>query len=276
MFKQLLDLDQISDTLFVARNHQENFRHTLFGGQVLAQALMAAGRTTDRQCHSLHAYFLRPGKTSAPVEYAVSIVRDGRSVSTREVMAKQGDEVIFSMQCSFHQPEEGYQHQLVSPDNAPSPDNVDQQLTDHDRQQLDKTSEVLGTTPIQVRPCQPDIFGAKEYEPRARAQFWMRSATHLPDDPLHHACAAAFASDIGLLATAVMPHGISLFSNTIIPASMDHSIWFHEPLNFNDWHLYCTESPWAGHARGYCRGSLFDQNLQLRASTAQEGMIRPR
>lgn len=275
MFERLLQLDKKNERLFVAHHHQENFRHTLFGGQVLAQALMAAGRTTDRPCHSLHAYFLRPGKTSSPVEYHVDFLRDGKSVSTRSVAALQDGEVIYTMQCSFHHPENGYEHQLFSPTCALSPTSVEEHLSDADRQRLAKTGELIGTTPIEMLPCQADVFNASDYPARAQAQFWMRSRHPLPNDPLMHACAAAFASDIGLLATAIMPQGISLFGGEITPASMDHSIWFHTPIRFDHWHLYCTDSPWSANARGFSRGSLYDEDFAIKASTAQEGIIRP-
>lgn len=274
MLLDLLTLEPKGRNRFLAHVHQENFRNTLFGGQVLAQALMAAGSTCDRQVHSLHAYFLRPGKISSPVEYQVSIVRDGHSVSTRSVQAIQDDALIFTMLASFHIQESGFSHQLEKPPHSTPPDIIKKRFSDADNEHLSLASKTLGTAPIEFIPQSSDIFSA-EVRSQAKVQFWVRTPSKLPDSPLINACALAFASDIGLLATTLLPHNTSLFSGQVIPASMDHSIWFHRQCQFHHWHQYVTDSPWAGGARGFCRGSMYNEAEELIASTSQEGLIRP-
>lgn len=274
MLDQILHLEKTDTNVYVAHHHQENFRKTLFGGQVLAQALMAAGQTTQRPIHSLHAYFLRPGKTTSPVYYRVQVLRDGQSVSTREVTAAQDQETIFSMLCSFHQLETGYEHQLIKAPKVPTPQQLLHRMSQSDREHLHIASETLGIAPIEFLPCKADLFSDSSASD-AKVQFWMRGIQLEDNDLRVSSCALAFASDIGLLATTLQPHDTSLFSGKVLPASMDHSIWFHRPSHFNQWHLYSTDSPWAGNARGFCRGAIFNEQGILVASTAQEGLIRP-
>lgn len=276
MLEQLLDLEAIDSQRFTTRNHQESFRKTIFGGQVLAQALMAAGRTVrNRPVHSLHAYFLRAGQVDSPVEYWVENLRDGNSVSSRAVRAVQEGELIFTMQASFHKLEAGFEHQTFAPAHVAPPESVREQYPDEHGDKLAREFGHLGVAPIDFVPYSRDIF-----EPAASssqsAQFWVRCRENLPADPLFHYCALAFASDLGLLATSLLPHPTSLFHGEVYPASMDHSIWFHRQPTFSDWHHYLTDSPWAGAGRGFCRGSLYDQQERLVASVSQEGMIRLR
>lgn len=276
MLKLLLDLEAIDSQRFTTRNHQESFRKTIFGGQVLAQALMAAGRTVrNRPVHSLHAYFLRAGSVDSPVEYWVENLRDGNSVSSRSVRAVQEGELIFTMQASFHKIEEGFHHQAFTPTEIESPDLVRARFSDAEGNSLAREFKHLGVAPIDFVPYNRDVFDPQVSNAQA-AQFWVRCNEDLPDDPLMHYCALAFASDLGLLATSLLPHPTSLFHGDVYPASMDHSIWFHRQPNFTDWHHYRTESPWAGGGRGFCRGTLYDQQQRIVASVCQEGMIRLR
>jgi acyl-CoA thioesterase-2 len=243
---------------------------------VLAQALMAAGRTVrNRPVHSLHAYFLRAGQVESPVEYWVENLRDGNSVSSRAVRAVQEGELIFTLQASFHKVEEGFSHQAVTPSEMESPDLVRARFGEEEGRNLAREFKHLGVAPIDFVPYSRDVFEPQVSHAQA-AKFWVRCNEALPDDPLFHYCALAFASDLGLLATALMPHPTTLFHGEVYPASMDHSIWFHRQPNFNDWHIYHTESPWAGAGRGFCRGMLYDQQQRLVASVCQEGMIRLR
>lgn len=274
MLAKLLELDQISDLQFVAHNNQSNFRKTLFGGQVLAQALKAAALTTDRTVHSMHAYFLRAGHTDKPVEYRVERIRDGRTVSTRRVEAFQGTELIYSMMSSFHNCESGYAHQTDAEisfnELKPHLENECKKTQDT----LKKVGETLGMSPIEFIPGSMDFITNKSPRP-PQAHCWLRCADALPSDPLTHACALAFASDIGLLATTLLPHDTTLFSGEIQAASMDHAIWFHRPVQFDQWVLYENQSPWSGCARALARGAFYDSEGRLIASTAQEGLIRP-
>lgn len=275
MLEQLLDLEAIGSHRFTTRNHQESFRKTIFGGQVLAQALMAAGRTVrNRPAHSLHAYFLRAGRIDSPVEYWVENMRDGNSVSSRFVRAIQEGSLIFTMQASFHKPEEGFEHQACTPSHVLSPEALLNQSPE-DNENLAREFSELGVAPIDFIPYDRRVFESQASDSHS-AQFWVRCRESLPADPLMHYCALAFASDLGLLATALLPHPTSLFHGEVYPASMDHSIWFHRPPTFNDWHHYLTDTPWAGGARGFCRGTLYDQQERIVASVCQEGMIRPR
>lgn len=275
MLEQLLDLQAIDSHRFTTRNHQESFRKTIFGGQVLAQALMAAGRTVrNRPVHSLHAYFLRAGRIDSPVEYWVENMRDGNAVSARFVRAIQEGSLIFTMQASFHKPESGFEHQAFTPGQSLSSEAMLNQSPDEGESIAREFSE-LGVAPIDFIPCDRSIFEAKPSDSHS-SEFWVRCREPLPADPLKHFCALAFASDLGLLATSMLPHPTSLFHGEIYPASMDHSIWFHRTPSFNDWHHYLTDTPWAGNGRGFCRGALYDQQQRIVASVSQEGMIRSR
>lgn len=274
MLQKLLELKDIGDNCFRSTAHQKNFRNALFGGQALAQALMAAGRTTKGiPPHSLHAYFLRPGKADTDITYHVEILRDGRSVSTRYVKAIQDGKVIFTMQASFHKAEHGYSHQASPPNHRIEPELLKSQYSDTAKTHLQTHLDGIGIFPIDFIPFNLDIFEEKTSE-ETTAQFWVKSVQDLPDDPLMHYCALAFASDIGLLGSSLLAHDNSIFSGKIIPASMDHALWFHGQPNFNQWHRYVVESPWAGGARTFCNGNIFNYDDQHTASACQEGIIR--
>jgi acyl-CoA thioesterase-2 len=271
----LLDLETLDINLFRSRFHRENFRNTLFGGQVLGQSLMAAARTCpDRLPHSMHAYFLRAGNSDTPVIYDVESVRDGQSFSARRVVARQQGRPIFNMAASFHKEEPGYHHAAPMPKDIPPPEQI---MAEQQQAPLDG-SEVArggGHMPFQFVPVDADALMDPRPRP-AHTSFWLRSMESLPDSPIHHYCALAYASDVGLLATALLPHNTTLFEGKVIPASVDHAMWFHtQDFRVDEWLLYVTDSPWAGFARGFTRGALYTRQGQLVASTTQEGLLRP-
>ncbi|WP_237056212.1 acyl-CoA thioesterase [Microbulbifer sediminum] len=272
---KLLDVEELDRNLFRSRQHVENYRKVLFGGQVLGQALMAATRTVeDRLPHSLHAYFLRPGSSDLPVIYDVDPIRDGGSFTTRRVVAKQHGRAIFNMSTSFQIHEPGFDHQVDMPTDAiPDPESL------KNTQQLAEEAGLVSEAHdqrrymIDFRPVDPEsYFDRKQRE--ARCMFWLRAEGEMSDDPLEHRCALSYASDLALLGTALQPHPISLFDPHLMPASLDHAMWFHRDFRADDWLLYVTDSPSASGARGFCRGQLFTREGVLVASTAQEGLIR--
>lgn len=251
----------------------------VFGGQVLGQALMAAARTVgEHRVHSLHGYFLRPGDKACPIDYEVDAVRDGASFTMRQVTARQGGLVIFTMSASFHRREEGVDHQRAMP-QAPPPEGVADEMQARlaVRDQLPPAwlAVIDQARPIDIRPVNPAYLPAPE--PAAPLQqTWLRAPAALPDDPLVHQALLAYASDFSLLGVAMRPHGLSFMQPGVQVASLDHAMWFHRDFRFDDWLLYDTESPSAAHGRGFCRGSLFTRDGRLVASVAQEGLIRVR
>lgn len=273
-FAQTLNVERCEPLLFRSIQHRENFRQVLFGGQVLSQALMAAMLTVEgRPPHSFHSYFLRPGNAQEPVYYEVELTRDGRSISSRRVIARQGGKTLLNMGASFHHKEEGFSHQVEFPQNIPSPEAL---LADNTTTRLIPETDVGSNTvsPFHILPIPENIFvSTQEHKPEA--YFWIKPMSALPDKSAFHYAALSFASDLGLLATSLLPHPTSLFEAEIFAASIDHAMWFHSAeLNFNDWILCHTTSPWAGQARGFAQASIFSKNGTLLASTAQEGMVR--
>lgn len=274
----LMRLEPLGDDRFLAQS-EDIGTPAVFGGQVLGQALMAASRTVeaDRPAHSLHAYFLLPGE-HAPIEYAVDRVRDGRSFTTRHVVARQGERIIFEMSASFQTVDDGIEHQLPMP-AAAGPQGLaselEQRLTMGER--LPARWRVKGLAPhgLEYRRVDPDDLLAPEARP-AESALWMRAIAALPDDPNVHRALLAYASDHGLLGAAMRPHGLSFMSGQVRPASLDHAMWFHRDFRLDDWLLYSLDSPSASGARGLCRGSIFARDGRLVASTAQEGMLRVR
>lgn len=275
---ELLDLELLDNNLFRSKFHRENFRKTLFGGQVLSQALIAAYNTVEtRLPHSLHAYFLRPGSSESPVIYDVETVRDGRSLTSRRVVARQSGRPIFNMSASFHGEEEGFFHQPPMPEGIPTPEELlktckpstaEDHLTSRD------CDPNQAASPFQLLPINGNPFTSKQ-EHAPTAYFWMRSTEPLPTQPIFHYCALAFASDLGLLATALLPHKATLFDNTMFAASVDHAIWFHNAtFRADEWLLCESYSPWAGSSRGFAQAKVFTRDGTLVASTAQEGIIR--
>lgn len=274
---QLIELEQLDANLFRSKYHRENFRHTLFGGQVLCQGLAAAAATVaERPPHSLHAYFLRPGSSDSPVIYDVDIVRDGRSISSRRVVCRQNGKVILNMSVSFQNAEPGFEHADQIP-AAPAPESLLAARNEAaDWPSMPSTTYTPENTasPFQIVPIEETLF--TEPKPgNPDALIWIRANEALTASPLVHTCALTFASDIGLLATSLLPHETTLFDKDMFAASIDHAMWFHtQDFRADEWLLCSIHSPWAGNARGFSIGSIFDKTGKLIASMAQEGVVR--
>lgn len=275
----LLSLEAIEENLFRGRSQDLGFRQ-LYGGQVLGQSLSAASQTVEeaRHVHSLHGYFLRPGDAAMPVVYSVDRVRDGGSFSTRRVTAIQKGQPIFTCSASFQYDEEGFEHQtqmptVVGPENLPSEVELFQRMADRLPESI--RDKMLCAKPIEMRPVtEEDPFNPKPGDPVK--YIWFRADGTLPDVPALHKYMLAYASDFGLLTTSLLPHSKSVWQKDMQIASLDHSLWFHGNLRADEWLLYAMDSPWAGNARGFSRGSIFNQAGQLVASSCQEGLIRHR
>lgn len=275
----LLALERIEENLFRGNSQDLGFPQ-LFGGQVIGQALSAASQTVapERHVHSIHGYFLRPGDSHLPVVYDVDRVRDGGSFTTRRVSAIQKGHTIFTCSASFQADETGYEHQLPMPE-VPGPDNLP-----NNTELLHRLEGVLPETvleklrrpnPIEIRPVTLlDPCNPQPMEPVRHV--WFRADGPLPDNPAVHKYLMAYASDFNFVSTALQPHGVSFWNKFIQLASLDHAIWFHREVRADDWLLYSMDSPWAGNARGFARGSIFNRAGQLVASVAQEGLIRVR
>ena len=267
----LLDLEDLEVNIFRGRSPQDD-RQRVFGGQVAGQALIAAGRTVDRgDVHSLHAYFLRPGDPTIPILYEVDRLHDGRSFTTRRVVAIQHGKAIFNLSASFHVREEGLSHQASMPP-APDPETLptwEERMAPH-LERLGPWAE--RERPIDTRTPEPPSFGQREPLP-ADSLVWLRADGKLADDPLLHACVVAYASDMTLLDTAVRPHGREL-GYGMVSASLDHAMWFHRPFRADEWLLYSQTTPSAAGARGFATGSIFTRAGDLVVSVAQEGLIR--
>lgn len=274
----LLDLEPIEVNIFRGQNRFLGSKR-VFGGQVLAQALVAAGRTVEeeRLAHSLHAYFLLPGDIERPIIYEVERLRDGGSFTTRRVTAIQHGRPIFNMAVSFHRDEPGLDHQAPMPLDVPGPDGLhsDVDLARRIADQIPEPLREVYTTerPMEFRPVNPVHPFAPE--PREPVQHtWVRAADDVPGGALMQQAVLAYASDYGLLGASLLPHAKTFFQREIQAASLDHTIWFHRPFRARDWHLYTMESPSASGALGFTRGTLHDQQGRLVASVAQEGLIR--
>lgn len=272
----LMRLEPVGEDRFRAQS-EDIGTPAVFGGQVLGQALMAASLTVDaaRPVHSMHAYFLLPGE-HAPIDYSVDRVRDGRSFTTRHVLARQAGRIIFEMAASFQTMDRGVEHQLPMPAlDGPEglSSELEQRLALGDR--LPAQWRVKATAPhgIEYRRVEQDDPVAPVPREGGSA-VWMRAVAPLPDDPMVHRALLAYASDHGLLRAALVPHGLSFLAGDVRAASLDHAMWFHRDFRFDDWLLYVIDSPSAGGARGLCRGSVFARDGRLVASTAQEGMLR--
>ena len=273
-----LDLEPLEVNLFRGVSPQIGWQR-VFGGQVIAQALMAACRTVEgRRPHSLHGYFVLPGDPKTPIIYEVERIRDGGSFSTRRVKAIQHGHAIFTLSASFQIEEGGFDHQMGMPD-VPAPEALPDEA-EMRRQILPLMPEPARRyfereRPIELRPV--DIQRYISRDPREpRFSVWVRASSALPDDPVVHACVLAYASDITLLDSALVAHGRSVFDSDVQAASLDHALWFHRPFRADDWLLYAQDSPSSSGARGFSRGSLFTPDGRLVASVAQEGLIRPR
>ncbi|WP_395109948.1 acyl-CoA thioesterase II [Actinomadura sp. SCN-SB] len=273
----LLDLEQIEHEIFRGRSPEER-RQRVFGGQVAGQALVAAGRTVpvNRPVHSLHAYFIRPGDPLVPIVYTVDRVRDGRSFTTRRVTAIQQGKAIFVMSASFQIVEEGPSHQAAMPEVEP-PETLPTSL-ERLRPIFGETgaTEFVHQRPFDVRHATPLTWEAAEDPSLAtpESKVWLRVDGELPDDPLLHVCLMTYASDLTLLDTVLLNHGLAWGDRRTMGASLDHAMWFHRPFRADEWLLYYQDTPFAGGARGLARGQVFTRSGELVVSVMQEGLIR--
>jgi len=275
----LLTLESLAPDLYRGGSQDLGFPQ-LFGGQVLGQALSAASQTVpvERRVHSLHGYFLRAGSAVESVTYQVDRIRDGGSFSTRRVTAFQGKQPIFFCSASFHVEEPGFEHQTTMPE-VPAPETLQSEIAHAQRYAelipAPLRDKLLGPRPIEMRPVVfTDPFKPEPTEPVRHV--WFRATGDLPDQPALHRYLLAYASDFNLLPSSLLPHGTSFWDRSLQIASLDHAVWFHRDFRLDDWLLYAIDSPWAGGARGLCRGSIYNRAGQLVASVAQEGLIRKR
>ncbi len=277
---KLLALERIEENLFRGQSQDIGWR-MVFGGQVLGQALSAAVQTVppDRQVHSLHAYFMRPGDVKRPIVYEVDRLRDGGSFTTRGIIAVQCGRPIFTMSASFQAEEAGYDHQDGMP-AVPDPDSLQP-----DRERLRGLAEhlpahvrehALAERPFEFRTVEGHAEMAAHAPRPAQRSTWLRAAGSLPDNQALHRYLLAYVSDFGFLSTSLLPHGVSWRSSALHIASLDHAMWFHRPLRVDEWLLYVMDSPAAHGGRGLVRGRVFSRDGRLVASVAQEGMIRQR
>lgn len=279
----LLDLETLEVNLFRGQSRHLGGK-SVYGGQIVSQALVAATRTVDGQLpHSLHAYFLRPGDMDAAVVYEVDRVRDGRSFATRRVQAIQHGQPILSLMASFQRAEDGYEHQVAMP---PVP--TAEQLGGQEAQRQQWLADELARNP--ALPERLRLMFTREhafefawvtpldpFQPEARPpqqNIWFRAAGALPDDPMLHRNLLAYASDFNLASTALLPHSRSWFSSDMIVASIDHALWFHRDFRADDWLLYAMDSPSAQSVRGMTRGLIYDRHGRLVASATQECLMR--
>lgn len=275
----LLTVEELDRDLYRGARQPQG-RGRVFGGQVIAQALMSAARSTDpdRLPHSLHAYFMRPGDEAIPIIYRVNRDHDGGSFSTRRVVAFQKGEPILNLAASFQRLEKGLEHQAEMPDVPPPedlPSEADERLKIADQVpaalreffSMPRPFEIRHAsrwTPMEAEPCEPS------------QAIWLKTVAPVSGGPDMHRVMLAWASDMHLLGTSMRPHGLSWVKGNAQTASLDHAIWFHDDLRVDDWLLYVTDSPWAGRGRGFNRGMIFARDGRLVASTAQEGLIRKR
>jgi acyl-CoA thioesterase-2 len=275
---EILDLERLEVNLFRGMSPQVGWQR-VFGGQVIGQALVAATRTVEsRLAHSLHAYFVLPGDPKVPIIYDVDRIRDGGSFTTRGVKAIQHGKAIFAMYASFHKRELGFSHQAEMP-KVPAPEELPSEeemkkgvlptMPDPVRRYYERER------PIEMRPVEFARYASRDHR-EPRFHVWMRATARLPDDPAIHQCVLAYASDMMLLDSALIPHGRTVFEKSIQGASLDHALWFHRPFRADDWLLYAQDTPNAEGALGFARGLIFARDGRLVASVAQEGLIRER
>ena len=275
----LLTIEEL-DTDLYRGSRQPGGVGRVFGGQVIAQALQAAQRSTEepKTAHSLHAYFMRPGSEDFPIIFRVVRDFEGRSFATRRVIAMQQGKPILNMAASFQTPEDGLHHQDAMP-AVPGPETLksDAELRHEMADEIPEKwrRHMLRARPIEIRPVHPRSWFRPE--PREPTQYsWFRLVSPIDDDAAMHRAILAYASDMSLLGTSMLPHGVNWMTHKVQTASLDHALWFHEPFRADEWLLYACDSPWAGHARGFNRGRIFTQDGRLVASATQEGLIRMR
>lgn len=276
----LLDIEEIDTDLYRGPRNPGG-RGRVFGGQVIAQALQAAQRSTEgKAAHSLHAYFMRAGDEGGPIIYRVVRDFEGKSFATRRVIALQKGQPILNMAASFQVAEEGMHHQDAMPADIPPPEELKSEAElrreqAHEIPEKFRTMFLRRSSPIDIRPLYPrSWFTPARREPVNYS--WFRCVGALGDDQALHRAVLAYASDMALMATSMMPHGVNWMTPGMQSASLDHALWLHEPVRADEWLLYATDSPWAGHGRGMNRGSVFTCDGRLVASVAQEGLIRLR
>jgi acyl-CoA thioesterase-2 len=276
-----LDLEPLEENLFRGRSPQVGWQR-VFGGQVIGQALVAACRTVEnvaqRPPHSMHAYFLLAGDPKVPIIYEVDRIRDGKSFTTRRVIAIQHGQAIFSMAVSFHRDEPGMAHQaemphVPKPEELPSEAEIKERIWPHMPEQVRRYYE--RERPIELRPVEYGRYLGQKY-PDGHFNVWIRATGKLPAEPAIHQCVLAYASDMTLLDSALIPHGRTLFEKDIMAASLDHALWLHRPFRADDWLLYAQDSPNLSGSRGFSRGLIFSRGGTLVASVAQEGLVRQR
>lgn len=273
---RLLSLEKIETDKFLGQCQDLGFKQ-LFGGQLLAQSLMAASLTAEGfNSHSLHGYFLQPGDTETPIEFLVDRIREGKSFATRRVVALQNNIEIFTANVSFHVDEDGYEHQLEIPE-VKQPEELRSELEIR-RKFADFIPEKLRDkftqdTPIEIRPVKPfNYIQPEKLSPQK--DIWFKAVDELPNEQILHRCLLAYSSDFGLLGTSLNPHAIHGMMPGVQIASLDHAIWFHHDVKMDDWLLYSMDSPSASHGLGFNRGSIFSNDGKLIASVAQEALIR--
>ena len=278
---RVLDLEQIEQNIFRGISPQVGWPR-IFGGLVIAQALIAAERTVEgRAAHSLHAYFILPGDPTVPIVYEVDRIRDGKSFTTRRCVAIQRGKAIFALSASFQVQEPGLEHQMNPPD-VPPPEDLPSEaelrrrfshaMPDNIRKYFERER------PIEIRPTDPQRYvSPPPHAVNGPVQnVWVRAVAPLPQDQVIHRAVLAYLSDMTLLDTALIAHGRSIFDPAIQGASLDHSLWFHAPVQADQWMLYAQDSPSSGHARALTRGQIFSRDGKLLASVVQEGLIRLR
>ncbi len=276
----ILDIEPLDVNLFRGRSPQVGWQR-VFGGQVIGQALVAAVRTVEaaRPPHSMHAYFLLPGDPKVPIIYDVDRMRDGKSFTTRRVTARQHGQPIFSMLASFHANEaDGLDHQATMPD-VPPPESLPSEAEVREKILPTMPDPVRRyyerERPVELRPVEFERYRGKKF-PDGRFHVWIKSTGRLPDDPAIHQCVLAYTSDMGLLDTALVAHGRTLFEPQFMAASLDHALWLHRPFRADEWLLYAQDSPNLHGSRGFSRGLIFKRDGTLVASVAQEGLVRLR
>ena len=277
--EKLLDIETLDRNLFRGQGEGGEVASRVFGGHVIAQALAAAYKTVEeRLCHSLHAYFIRPGDPSTPIIYEVDRARDGGSFTTRRVVAIQNGKQIFNMAASFHIEEEGWSHQHKMK-KVKGPSGVlnrnEQRKLIADKVPEKRRANFLNPKPIEIRDVDPpDLFNPEPTSDKNFLWFKVDGTLNTKDQWVHH-CFLAYASDVSLLGSGNRPHSVSAYSGDVMLASLDHAMWFHEKIDFNNWYLYEMDSPFSGAARSLNRGKVFSQDGTLVASVAQEGLMRP-
>ncbi len=275
---KLLEVTPDGEDHFVGRRKRGGVGR-VFGGEVIAQALNAAEATVpdDRPAHSLHAYFLRGGSEGTPSDYRVERDFDGGSFSNRRVVASQEGRPILNLTASFQRHEEGLHHIDAEMPDVPPPEELEPEVDVRRRFAEQARPEArhhfLSPRPVEMRAVEGRHWMNPQPAP-PRSHSWFKTVAPLPDDPRIHRAVLAYTSDMSLLGTCALPHGLSWARGEVISASLDHAVWFHEPFRADEWLLYATDSPWSGGGRGFNRGRIFTRDGRLVASVAQEGMIR--